>query len=77
MNGTPYLRRWIAGLCLAALLFVAITHAGIGLPLAILAPLWFSVATVVAALVLRTDNRRELCPFPVLPLFAPRPPPVR
>jgi ABC-type transport system involved in cytochrome c biogenesis permease subunit len=77
MNRMPNLRRWIAGLCLAALLLAAITHAGLGLPVATLAPLLLFVAIIITAPILLTDRRRELCPFPVLPLFAPRPPPIR
>lgn len=73
----PYLRRWIAGLCLAALLLAAITYAGIGLPVAILAPLLLFVSVVITAPILFTDRHWDLRPFPVLPVFLPRPPPVR
>jgi len=77
MNRMPYLRRWIAGFCLAALLFAAVTYAGIGLLVAILTPLLLFLAIIITAPILVTEKRRDLCPFPVLPVFSPRPPPVR
>jgi hypothetical protein len=60
-------------------LVAALTHVGVGLPLAFLAPLWFFFAIVVSAPVLlpRSDERWNPQPFPVLPVFSPRPPPVR
>ena len=70
-------RRLVVILCIAAILYVALTGTPYGELLAILAPLWFffglllSVFPRGAALASAKPQR-----FSLLPILAPRPPPV-
>lgn len=70
-------RRWAVILCVAVILLAALMHGGIALPVAILAPLWFFFADVVSLPIPRVDEQWYPQPFPDLPVFSPRPPPVR
>jgi hypothetical protein len=76
MKTMSYTCRTIVVLCLAAILFAALTHPGTGLLVAILAPWWFFFALVVSLLVRRAGEHCAVRPFPVLSVLSPRPPPV-
>jgi hypothetical protein len=69
------MRRWAVILCVAVVLLAALTHPGIGLPVAVLTPL-FLFAIVLGIPTPRLDEDCDLW-FPVLPLFSPRPPPLQ
>ena len=69
--------RIVLFVCLAAILFAALMQPGSLQPLAMIAPLWFFLATVARQPSRRFDGHTSLPAFPVLPLFSPRPPPVR
>src|ERR1700722_4428460 len=71
------IRRCGVILCLAVVLLAALMHAGIALPVSILAPLWFFFATVVSVPIPRVDEQWYPQPFPDEPVFSPRPPPSR
>jgi hypothetical protein len=64
-------------LCLAAILYAALTHAGTSLLIAVLVPIWFFLATVVSLPILSIDEHYDTEPSPPLPVFSPRPPPAR
>jgi hypothetical protein len=68
--------RAIVVLCMAAILFAALTHPGTGQLVAILAPWWFFFAAIVTLLVRRAAERCDVPLFPVLAVISPRPPPV-
>jgi hypothetical protein len=70
-------RRWIAILCLATILFVALAPSATGLLLATLLPLWLLFAAVVALslLLVAPPCRAKRSPF--LLLVTPRPPPTQ
>ena len=71
------MRRWAVILCVAVLLLTALTHAGIALPVTIFAPLWFFFAAVVALPIPRIDEQWYPQTPLALPVFSPRPPPLR
>jgi hypothetical protein len=76
MKTMSYAFRAIVILCLAAILFAALTHPGTGVLVAILAPWWFFFALVASLLVSRTAERYDVPLSPVLSVLSPRPPPV-
>jgi len=63
-------------ICLAALLVAALPQVGFGLVLVLLVPVWFCIAAVTAVLLPAIDEHVEIRPFPSLPIFSPRPPPI-
>jgi len=71
------MRRWALVLCLVVVLLAALTHPGLGFPIAILAPLWFFFGPVLSVPIPRIDESCDLQPSPFLPVFSPRPPPLR
>ena len=77
MKPISHTRRWAVIVCLTVILLAALTHVGVALPVAILAPLWFFFATVLSVSIPRVDEQWYPQPFPALPVFSPRPPPVR
>jgi hypothetical protein len=70
-----HMRRFGVILCLAVVVLAALMHAGIALPVAILAPLSFFSATVASVPIPRVDEQWCPQPFPDVPVFSPRPPP--
>ena len=62
--------------CLAALLIAALPQVAFGLVLALLVPFWFFIAVITAVLSPVIDELFETRPFPCLPVFSPRPPPI-
>jgi len=78
MKFLPKMRRWSIILCITAVLLAALMSSGIGLPVAVLAPLWFLLATVVVGTPLPRANERKDWSLPLaFPVFSPRPPPLR
>ena len=70
-------RRLVVILCIAAILYVALTGTPYGQLLAILAPLWFFFGLLLFVFP-RGVPPASAKPqrFPILPILAPRPPPV-
>jgi hypothetical protein len=71
------LRRFLAFLCLAAILLAALGPLTPALLFAFLIPVWFFFATVISFLL---GVAAETCAEPLLaflPSFSPRPPPIR
>ena len=64
-------------LCVAALLFSALTLTATTLLLAVLVPLWFFFAAVLLLEIRSIDEARDSLQSPVLIILSPRPPPVR
>ena len=72
-----HLRRFLAFLCLAAILLAALSSVTPALLFAFLIPVWFFCATVISFLL---AVAAVICPkplFALLPNFSPRPPPIR
>ena len=69
-------RRLIVILCLAAILFAALTPTASGLLLAILAPLWFFFSAFVGVHIRNAAGQCNPLRFFFLPVLASRPPPV-
>jgi hypothetical protein len=70
-------RRFLAFLCLAAILLAALSPVTPALLFALLIPVWFFCATVISFLL---AVAAEICAKPIfalLPSFSPRPPPIR
>jgi hypothetical protein len=68
--------RLVALLCVAMVLLASLAQPTLSLLFLFLIPFWFFLAVVVSVLFLVPD----VClprPFPSLPVFSPRPPPVR
>ena len=64
-------------LCVAIAVLVAAMQPALGLVFAFLIPFWFFLAYVVIALLSCVPTVHKALPFPTLPVFSPRPPPVR
>jgi hypothetical protein len=68
--------RLVVLVCLAALLIAALPQAAVGLALALLVPEWFFFASVISAALPVVEDTCDIRPFPALPVFFPRPPPI-
>lgn len=77
MSTKSYRFRLMVVLCVAALLFSALTLTAAGLLLAVLVPFWFFFAAVVVFEIRSIDELCDSLQFPILLLLSPRPPPVR
>jgi len=75
MKGMKAMRHLVALVCLVVLLAALTPLAGV--PFAILVPLWFFFAIVVSVPTQRIEEHDHQEPFHLLPVFSPRPPPVR
>jgi hypothetical protein len=62
--------------CLAALLIAMLPQVAVGLALALLVPIWFFIASVTSVFLPVIDGLPDTRPFPSLPVFSPRPPPI-
>jgi hypothetical protein len=77
MKTTYSALRLVALLCVAMVLLVSLAQPTLGLLFLFLIPFWFFLAVVVSVpLPVVTDVCVHL-PLPSLPVFSPRPPPVR
>ena len=77
MKTTYSAPRLVALLCVAMVLLVSLAQPTLGLLFLFLIPFWFFLAVVVSVpLPVVTDVCVPL-PLPSLPVFSPRPPPVR
>jgi hypothetical protein len=72
-----YPRRFLAFLCLAAILVAALSSVTPALLFAFLIPIWFLCATVISFLLAVAAVIRAKPLFALLPSFSPRPPPIR
>ena len=70
-------RRFLAFLCLAAILLAALSPVTPALLFALLIPVWFFCATVISFLLVVAAVIRAKPLFVLLPSFSPRPPPIR
>ena len=70
-------RRFLAFLCLAAILLAALSPVTPALLFAFLIPVWFFCATVISVLLAVAAVIRAKPLFALLPSFSPRPPPIR
>jgi len=70
-------RRFLAFLCLAAILVAALSSVTPALLFAFLIPVWFFCATVISFLLAIAAVIRAKPLFVLLPSFSPRPPPIR
>jgi hypothetical protein len=77
MKTTYSALRLVALLCVAMVLIAALAQPVVGLLFLLLIPFWFVLATVVIVRLALVLNVCTPLPFPSLPTFAPRPPPVR
>jgi len=71
------LRWFLALICLAAILFAALSPITLGVVFAFLIPVWFFFAAVVSFPIASVDENCVSPLFASLPVFSPRPPPVR
>jgi hypothetical protein len=69
--------RFVVYLCLAAILFAALTHAGTNLPVILLAAIWIWFGLAIIPRAPATTSSCAIPLTPILPVCAPRPPPVR
>lgn len=69
-------RRLVALLCLAVVLYAALTPGASGLCLAIFVPVWFFAAAIVTFSIRREATDRAPGPLPFLPVLASRAPPI-
>jgi hypothetical protein len=76
MRTSVYARRLLIALCLAAVLFAALSPVASALHVAVLVPLWFFFAAVLSVPLRRVTERVNVRRFPFLPVLTPRPPPV-
>ena len=70
-------RRFLAFLCLGAILLAALGPVTPALLFAFLIPVWFFCATVISFLLAVAAVIRAKPLFVLLPSFSPRPPPIR
>ncbi len=77
MKDMPYIRRFALISCLVVMLLAALALTGGALLFAFLLPVWFFFAAVISLSAPTIDEHRDLQLFLVLPVFSPRPPPVR
>jgi uncharacterized membrane protein len=70
-------RRFLIVSCVLGLLLAELTPLATAIAFAILVPIWFFFALVVGVSIADADEHRNAPPFPTLPVFSPRPPPVR
>ena len=77
MCATPHVRRVVVFICLAMVLFAALTPGAASLPLAILVALWFLIEIAVSILLPHVEEQSHAQQALALPAFSPRPPPVR
>lgn len=77
MRFPPLTRRLLAVVCLALLLFALLTAANGARVLAVLTPIcvFFELLVMLAVAWPRRDEEPQ--PFPLVPVVASRPPPVR
>jgi uncharacterized RDD family membrane protein YckC len=76
MNGMSHVRRFAVLACLVVALLAAFTPGTPGLPLGVLAPLWFFIAIVLSFLLPIVDEQNRAQQVLALPSFSPRPPPA-
>jgi len=76
MKPLSFAARVVLFICLAALVFAALTNPDVLQPMVLLAPLLLFLGMIVTPPIRRCDEPRALPLFPVLQLFSPRPPPV-
>jgi hypothetical protein len=72
-----YLRRFLLLLCLAAIFLSALSPITLGVPFVFLIPVWFFFAAVLS---IPIASAQEVSASPLLgfvPIFSPRPPPLR
>jgi len=73
---TPIARKWVAAICLAALLFAVLTPATSGTFLAFLVPVWvFFVALITVSQSIPAGTTSDPS-FPFFPSLQSRPPPA-
>jgi hypothetical protein len=72
-----HLRRLLTLICLAAVLLAALAPVTLGILFAFLIPFWFFFAAVVSFPVAIVDEDSRSPLFASLPIFSPRPPPIR
>jgi len=77
MKGTHLSSPLAAFLCTAMALLLAVTQPVLALVFAFLIPFWFFLALVVIAPYRPIRSVIRVLPFLVLPVFSPRPPPLR
>ena len=77
MKARVYMRRLLALVCLLAILFAVLSQIAPGFHLVFLIPVWFFFAAVVSVPITSADEGCASPVFASLPLFSPRPPPIR
>lgn len=77
MKSTYSAVRLVALLCVAMVLLASLAQPTLGLLFLFLTPLWFFLAVVVSVPLPVLPGVYLPLPFPSLPVFSPRPPPVR
>jgi hypothetical protein len=76
MRTGVFASRLIVVLCLAAVLFAALTAGSSGELVAVLVPQWFFCAAIVSVAVRSVTEPKNPYQSPFLPVVTPRPPPV-
>jgi hypothetical protein len=77
MKTTYSALRLVALLCVAMVVLVSLAQPALGLLFLFLIPFWFFLAVVVSVPLPVVPVVCLPLPFPSLPVFSPRPPPVR
>lgn len=69
-------RKWVAILCIAAILCLAFAPIDWGLPAAILPPAWFFLGLIALLLLPLIDSQQRCSIEAIIPVLAQRPPPA-
>lgn len=77
MKTLRHARRFLVYLCLAVIVFAALTHAGTALPVILFAVFWVFAAVTIGPLVGTKTEGLAIQPAPILPVGSPRPPPIQ
>jgi uncharacterized membrane protein len=72
-----HLRRFLALICVAAILLAALGSIALGVVFAFLIPVWFFFAPVVSFPAANAEEASANPVFGFVPVFSPRPPPIR
>lgn len=77
MKATHFASRLAVFLSVAIVLLLTVTQPALGFVFAFLIPFWFFLGDVVSAPLPSVPKVLRALPFPLLPVFSPRPPPAR
>lgn len=71
------MRRFLALVCMTAIFLAALSPISLGAIFAFLIPIWFLFAFVLSLTAASVDEESAETVFGFVPVFSPRPPPIR